>query len=174
MAGIAPALAPSAIDSSSCRREIAVCHGLWRSLVAHLTGGQGVAGSNPVSPTKTRTAPFRAVLFLVLAVRSQDLGGSNPVGCRRLLSARRNKKSHPRGGIFCYSRTSRGSRRFEALPGQRMALTGCNGEPCGAARPCDVPRHRNPLNPRDRGIRSVLPGAPEVCEQLLHGCLDGQ
>ena len=26
--------------------------GLWRSLVAHLTGGQGVAGSNPVSPTK--------------------------------------------------------------------------------------------------------------------------
>src|SRR5690606_14835251 len=25
--------------------------GLWRSLVAHLTGGQGVAGSNPVSPT---------------------------------------------------------------------------------------------------------------------------
>src|ERR1700722_7526260 len=26
--------------------------GLWRSLVAHLTGGQVVAGSNPVSPTK--------------------------------------------------------------------------------------------------------------------------
>ena len=27
------------------------CHGMWRSLVAHLTGGQGVAGSNPVIPT---------------------------------------------------------------------------------------------------------------------------
>ena len=27
-------------------------HGLWRSLVAHVTGGHGVAGSNPVSPTK--------------------------------------------------------------------------------------------------------------------------
>ena len=26
-------------------------HGLWRSLVAHVTGGHGVAGSNPVSPT---------------------------------------------------------------------------------------------------------------------------
>ena len=26
--------------------------GLWRSLVAHLTGGQVVAGSNPVSPTE--------------------------------------------------------------------------------------------------------------------------
>lgn len=25
--------------------------GTWRSLVAHLTGGQGVAGSNPVNPT---------------------------------------------------------------------------------------------------------------------------
>ena len=25
--------------------------GLWRSLVAHLTGGQGVVGSNPASPT---------------------------------------------------------------------------------------------------------------------------
>jgi hypothetical protein len=27
--------------------------GTWRSLVAHLTGGQGVAGSNPVVPTGT-------------------------------------------------------------------------------------------------------------------------
>ena len=25
--------------------------GMWRSLVAHLTGGQGVAGSNPVIST---------------------------------------------------------------------------------------------------------------------------
>jgi hypothetical protein len=29
-------------------------HGLWRSLVAHYTGGVGVAGSNPVSPTATQ------------------------------------------------------------------------------------------------------------------------
>ncbi len=27
--------------------------GLWRSLVAHLTGGQGVVGSNPASPTRS-------------------------------------------------------------------------------------------------------------------------
>ena len=26
-------------------------NGLWRSLVAHLAGGQGVVGSNPASPT---------------------------------------------------------------------------------------------------------------------------
>ena len=32
-------------------RPVAAGIGLWRSLVAHLTGGQGVAGSNPVSPT---------------------------------------------------------------------------------------------------------------------------
>jgi hypothetical protein len=30
--------------------------GAWRSLVAHLTGGQGVAGSNPVAPTKTKSS----------------------------------------------------------------------------------------------------------------------
>jgi hypothetical protein len=35
----------------SARTTENLCHGLWRSLVAHLTGGQGVAGSNPVSPT---------------------------------------------------------------------------------------------------------------------------
>src|SRR5262249_48154596 len=28
--------------------------GTWRSLVAHLTGGQGVAGSNPAVPTSSR------------------------------------------------------------------------------------------------------------------------
>ena len=27
--------------------------GVWRSLVAHLTGGQEVAGSNPVAPTSS-------------------------------------------------------------------------------------------------------------------------
>jgi hypothetical protein len=26
-------------------------YGTWRSLVAHLTGGQGVVGSNPAVPT---------------------------------------------------------------------------------------------------------------------------
>ena len=49
------------VRSASCLRaavqvgyRLAACRqfGLWRSLVAHLTGGQGVAGSNPVSPTR--------------------------------------------------------------------------------------------------------------------------
>ena len=29
--------------------------GAWRSLVAHLTGGQGVAGSNPVAPIRVKS-----------------------------------------------------------------------------------------------------------------------
>jgi hypothetical protein len=39
-----------AMYSSFCSETVS--SGLWRSLVAHLTGGQGVAGSNPVSPTE--------------------------------------------------------------------------------------------------------------------------
>jgi hypothetical protein len=38
----------------SARRETGSVAGTWRSLVAHLTGGQGVAGSNPVVPTAKR------------------------------------------------------------------------------------------------------------------------
>ena len=38
-------------DSRACDRESYL--GMWRSLVAHLTGGQGVAGSNPVIPTNS-------------------------------------------------------------------------------------------------------------------------
>ena len=33
-------------------RELESNNGLWRSLVAQLTGGQGAAGSNPVNPTR--------------------------------------------------------------------------------------------------------------------------
>jgi hypothetical protein len=56
-----PADIPSrnrADDSSRVANTLSYssCHGLWRSLVAHLTGGQGVAGSNPVSPTNAEEA----------------------------------------------------------------------------------------------------------------------
>src|SRR5699024_12585235 len=33
--------------------------GLWRSLVAHLTGGEGVVGSNPASPTERNAVQGR-------------------------------------------------------------------------------------------------------------------
>ncbi len=42
--------------------ELVRAHGLWRSLVAHLTGGQGVAGSNPVTRPKPMKPPARHVL----------------------------------------------------------------------------------------------------------------
>src|SRR5699024_4635899 len=38
--------------------------GLWRSLVAHCTGGAGVAGSNPVSPTVERPGGVRPGVFV--------------------------------------------------------------------------------------------------------------
>ncbi len=37
--------------------------GLWRSLVAHLTGGEGVVSSNLASPTNTK-APARAAALV--------------------------------------------------------------------------------------------------------------
>ena len=55
--------------------------GLWRSLVAHLTGGQGVVGSNPASPTESRwvntSRLYRIYIVLlkcILASSSVDLG----------------------------------------------------------------------------------------------------
>ena len=39
--------------------------GMWRSLVAHLTGGQGVAGSNPVIPTEKSREPEGSRDFFV-------------------------------------------------------------------------------------------------------------
>jgi hypothetical protein len=52
---------------------------MWRSLVAHLTGGQGVAGSNPVIPTESpdgkpflvRASSFLGHNFLVEATLMQ-------------------------------------------------------------------------------------------------------
>ena len=48
--------------------------GLWRSLVAHLTGGQVVAGSNPVSPThncRSQAVPEKsgAAFFVLVQCR---------------------------------------------------------------------------------------------------------
>lgn len=42
---------------------------MWRSLVAHLTGGQGAVGSNPIIPTITmwKPVPFRGIGFFIAA-----------------------------------------------------------------------------------------------------------
>ena len=49
---------------------------MWRSLVAHLTGGQGVAGSNPVHPTsKTAGHGLTARGLFSLVAMFSVLGG---------------------------------------------------------------------------------------------------
>ena len=40
------------IDLLEVERSVDLNVGMWRSMVAHFTGGEGVAGSNPVIPTK--------------------------------------------------------------------------------------------------------------------------
>ena len=46
------------------RASKSFANGWWRSLVAHLTGGQGVAGSNPVHPTRNFEVRAYALTFL--------------------------------------------------------------------------------------------------------------
>ena len=56
-------------------RELKSTNGLWRSLVAHLTGGQGVAGSNPAGPTrKTRIRMISGFLFKVVSLTHAGKG----------------------------------------------------------------------------------------------------
>jgi hypothetical protein len=42
--------------------------GTWRSLVAHLTGGQGVVGSNPAVPTACQQAISKILSDLVVTL----------------------------------------------------------------------------------------------------------
>ena len=60
------------------------CHGLWRSLVAHLTGGQGVAGSNPVIPTNMKGSAERPALSCCLMMKA----GPRRRGSARCAAAR--------------------------------------------------------------------------------------
>ena len=62
--------------------------GLWRSLVAHLTGGQGVAGSNPVSPTDRRRAALSPRVRPFVVLRRGGLAGRDAVA-NRAVTARR-------------------------------------------------------------------------------------
>src|SRR6187401_2752017 len=50
--------------------------GMWRSLVAHLTGGQGVAGSNPVIPTEKSREPKGSRDFFVRGRNASSPGRS--------------------------------------------------------------------------------------------------
>ena len=68
--------------------------GMWRSLVAHLTGGQGVAGSNPVIPTNLngpslalKIGPFVFCAVFVTCFRTLtalEIEGSQHANARRV------------------------------------------------------------------------------------------
>ncbi len=65
--------------------------GTWRSLVAHLTGGQGVAGSNPVVPTgfhagrgrfrRCEKTAFSALRGVLVAARSPPFASGTRARC---------------------------------------------------------------------------------------------
>ena len=81
------ALGPVATSPVANTLSYSSCHGLWRSLVAHLTGGQGVASSNLVSPTRhDKWPPFWAAICHVAVCchrgpRRAGAGASHNTGC---------------------------------------------------------------------------------------------
>src|SRR4029079_15716214 len=102
--------------------------GVWRSLVAHLTGGQGVAGSNPVSPTEENrrseaiSATYRYRRYGRFSARSPY---KSPYACRSV------DRPVPR-------------RSIADLPGELPggAARGCPGRPAGVVRGCRPARGR--------------------------------
>ncbi len=95
-------------------RRINEGHGEWRSLVAHPAGGRAVAGSNPVSPMKSRR--FRTLRLAANAGESREktaiLGWpfSSVPGCSRHAGPQKDRsdgrkdRKTPRG----FSRLGRG------------------------------------------------------------------
>src|SRR5690349_1535260 len=59
---------------------------MWRSLVAHLTGGQGVAGSNPVTPTTYDEGLAAGRPFVVSGCDDRCSESASGGPARRLLS----------------------------------------------------------------------------------------
>ena len=65
---------------------------MWRSLVAHLTGGQGVAGSNPVIPTnllffqeKHLSVPTAIAITVSRPPDAMSEGLCKPDGLKRMI-----------------------------------------------------------------------------------------
>src|SRR3954451_7816977 len=84
--------------------------GTWRSLVAHLTGGQGVAGSNPVVPTVRRVFAgehLRGPFSYGPSSRIREHRPSSPATAAR---NRLRRRSHGRGSV---------KRRLQAFAGFR-------------------------------------------------------
>ena len=130
---------------------------MWRSLVAHLTGGQGVAGSNPVIPTKFFTG-FRVVPACSLVPWT-------PCKATRVRKRTDRRRTHL---LIACTRTGGPSRRLSpsrsntacriiAAPSRGCSRQGSRGPVYGprvAGRSC-----RPPLQPAGGSLRSS--GAPQ-------------
>ena len=133
-------------------------NGWWRSLVAHLTGGQGVAGSNPVHPTTKPQVrglslwPFSlGVLFCVLCVSCKT--------CNWVLLMSRNVLFRNRGKLLgerlryassCSIATS-GMRQFARL--------------YGAPKPACAHEVRPPFDLSPSHSGSLVDKCPRLCTQ---------
>ena len=95
-------------------------NGLWRSLVAHLTGGQGVAGSNPVNPTSLHRTGGESL-------RSVPLHGPASSGCRPVFGLR------PGNGMLTRGNRNRGE-KHESFVQVYPLISGTQGER-GASAP---------------------------------------
>ena len=102
-----PKPTPSANISQRALRGTS--NGTWRSLVAHLTGGQGVAGSNPVNPTRDAGPSERAAFSSHEAfarfeptVSTRLSTGRSLCTLREILSIRPESKGRPFGRPSCF------------------------------------------------------------------------
>ena len=129
--------------------------GWWRSLVAHLTGGQGVAGSNPVHPTRQTREPARLPFSLcdTLTPGSRGTGACGEADAGRLWRAASGGRAS-----FCLPL----DRRFKSCPSEaglcRPVLA--KNEP-----PAHSPGARTP--PRQTREPTRLPFSFELVENRL-------
>ena len=130
--------APCAIFVGSARAD-----GTWRSLVAHLTGGQGVAGSNPAVPTRRS--------------RSEGVPGSHsgPFSIFGSQSGSHRRATEPANRTTAGS-TSRSSRPW--LPARRCA---------GRRRRRDPRWPGNGQARRLPGVKALRGEPTQVCERAF-------
>ncbi len=134
--------------------------GTWRSLVAHLTGGQGVAGSNPVVPTDEAVGR-RAVLDASgTALRSSAFRHGTRRSGRRGSAASGRGTGRERGGASAggqgASRVERRQVPAEHGPGERSGPTPT--APCGPPGPGATRNLRLRVSPFPRSCPARRPG----------------
>ena len=147
--------------------------GMWRSLVAHLAGGQGAAGSNPVIPTRVgapsgslsgkhyrdvaqRCAKARRVPAIGAGGRGFEScrpgEGGQPMICPRGCAPPGGGPGTPLRGVDKQRR--RGVAQLGRAPGLgpgSRRFKSCHPDDCGS----DPRRNTGPMSPPDSGPESI-------------------